>query len=46
MNDIQVITGATPQVCGINGMRQLIKMKYKENSTGLQFKHFVEELES
>ncbi len=40
MNDIQVITGANPQLCGINGMRQLLKMKYKGNSAGLNFKSF------
>ena len=40
MNDVQVIIGANPQVCGINGMRQLIKMKYKDSSKGLNFKFF------
>jgi actin-related protein len=40
MNDIQVITGSNPQLCGINGMRQLIKMKYKEGSKGLNFRAF------
>lgn len=35
MNDIQVITGDNPQMCGINGMRALINMKYKEK--GLKF---------
>ena len=41
MNDIQVITGSNPQACGINGMRQLIRMKYKEGSQGLNFKTFI-----
>ncbi len=43
MNDIQVITGANPQVCGINGMRQLLRMKYGATSEGLNFKTFVTE---
>lgn len=38
MNDIQVITGDNPQMCGINGMRALIRMKYKES--GLNFYYF------
>ena len=40
MNDIQVITGENPQMCGINGMRALIKMKYKESEEGLTFFYF------
>ena len=38
MNDIQVIMGSNPQICGINGKRQLLRMKYKGNSPGLNFK--------
>jgi len=37
MNDINVIAGDNPQMCGINGMRALIRMKYKENERGLNF---------
>ena len=41
MNDIQVIMGSNPQICGINGMRQLLKLKYSGNSLGLNFKNFA-----
>ena len=46
MNDIQVIVGSSPQSCGINGMRQLIRMKYKSGSQGLNFKSFSNSTES
>ena len=40
MNDIRVIAGDNPQMCGINGMRQLLTMKYKKDSPGLNYKVF------
>lgn len=38
MNDINVISGDSPQMTGINGMRSLINMKYKDE--GLKFQIF------